>query len=204
MDTIILERGLLAVHDLNQSGHYIPKVSFNVVANRLEEPDLPDIIHQLSFDGTKVSFEVLESVLIEEQSEQFQSRVELLRDIGFGIEVDDFGSGHASIIGLTKLSPDTMKIDQRLVFPIVNSSAARKMMRAIVQIARSLDIGLTAEGVETADHARICSEAGCDTLQGFFFAKPMSAENLKAFLDGYDAAQIREACLDTGFDKMRA
>lgn len=204
MDAMILEKGLKAVLDLNQSGFKVPKVSFNVVASRLEEPDLPDITHQLSLDGTKVCFEVLESVLVEEQSELFQAHVDLLREMGFGIEVDDFGSGHASIIGLTKLAPDTMKIDQRLVFPIVDSEAARKMLCAIVEISRALDIKLTAEGVETAAHARLLSEAGCDTLQGFYFTKPMSAADLRTFLKNYDPEAVREACFQTALEEPRA
>jgi len=204
LDALILERGLQAVHELNQSGFHVPKVSFNVVASRLEQPKLPEIVHQLSFQETQVCFEVLESVLVEEQSDLFQNRVDLLREIGFGIEVDDFGSGHASIIGLTKLAPDCMKVDQRLIFPIVDSLSARKMIRAIVEIARALDIKLTAEGVETAAHAKLLSEFGYDTLQGFYFAKPMSAPDLKRFLTNYNAAEVRAVCLQQSTEKQRA
>ncbi len=196
IDDMMLSKGLEAINKLNCDGFKIPKVSFNVVASRLEEPDLPEVVHQLSFNGTKVTFEVLESVLIEEQSELFQARVELLRDIGFGIEVDDFGSGHASIIGLTKLSPDTMKIDQRLIFPVVESPVARKMVRAVVDIGRALGISITAEGVETAAHAFILADAGCDTLQGFLFTKPMSVTDLKSYLSTYDPEAFRDACMN--------
>lgn len=195
IDDIMLNKGLDLVNKLNGDGFHIPKVSFNVVASRLEEPDLPEAVHQLSFDGTQVTFEVLESVLVEEQSELFQARVDLLRDIGLGIEVDDFGSGHASIIGLTKLSPDTMKIDQRLIFPVVESPVARKMVRAVVEIGRALGISVTAEGVETAGHAIILADLGCDTLQGFLFAKPMSVNDLKAYLSTYDPEVFRAQCL---------
>lgn len=195
IDDIMLNKGLHAINTLNRDGFKIPKVSFNVVARRLEEPNLPEVAHQLSLDGTQVSFEVLESVLIEEQSELFQARVDLLRDIGFGIEVDDFGSGHASIIGLTKLSPDTMKIDQRLIFPIVESPVARKMVGAVVEIGRALGISVTAEGVETADHALILADKGCDTLQGFLFAQPMSVTDLKSYLMRYDPKNFRDECI---------
>ena len=129
--------------------------------------------------------------------------MKFLRDIGFSIEVDDFGSGHASIIGLTHLAPDTMKIDQRLVFPITESLTAQKMLGAVVEIGRALDINVTAEGVETAMHAKLLADAGCGTLQGYLFAKPMSAEDLANFLSNYDPVAFKARCFaEIGQDRI--
>lgn len=185
IDDMVFRKGLEAVAGLNGQGHFIPKVSFNVVASQLEHPDLPKLAARHKLGGTQIAFEVLESVLVEEQSSSFRFHIDNLKDLGFGIEVDDFGSGHASIIGLMQLSPDTMKIDQRLIFPIVESATARQMVEAILEIAKAIDISVTAEGVETAEHAAILSEMGCDTLQGFHFSKPLDAENLAEYLLHY-------------------
>ena len=168
-------------------------MSFNVAASRLEDPDLPENAAKYRDLGTKISFEVLESVLVEEQSSAFNFQIDRLKDMGFGIEVDDFGSGHASIIGLMQLAPDAMKIDQRLVFPIAASDRARRMARAIVDIGKALEISVTAEGVESAEHARILAELGCDTLQGFHFAAPMSVQDLQQFLAAYDPQNAKTA-----------
>jgi EAL domain-containing protein (putative c-di-GMP-specific phosphodiesterase class I) len=185
IDAMIFRKGLEAIAKLNRQGLFIPKVSFNVVASQLENPDLPKRVERQRLGGTKVCFEVLESVLVEEQSSSFRFHIDNLKEQGFGIEVDDFGSGHASIIGLMQLSPDTMKIDQRLIFPIVESSAARQMVEAILEIAQAIDISVTAEGVETAEHAAILSSMGCDTLQGYHFAKPMASDAFATFLSNY-------------------
>ncbi len=185
IDAMIFRKGLEAIAKLNRQGLFIPKVSFNVVASQLENPDLPKRVERQRLGGTKVCFEVLESVLVEEQSSSFRFHIDNLKEQGFGIEVDDFGSGHASIIGLMQLSPDTMKIDQRLIFPIVQSSAARQMVEAILEIAQAIDISVTAEGVETAEHAAILSSMGCDTLQGYHFAKPMASDAFATFLSNY-------------------
>ncbi len=195
IDAIVLKEGLKTTESLIQAGLQIPKVSFNVAANRLEYPDIPELAHLLALEGTTVSFEILESVLVEDQSELFRSHVELLRDMGFGVEVDDFGSGHASIIGLTQLSADAMKIDQRLISPIADSLPAQAIVRAIVEIGRALGISITAEGVETVAHARLLADVGCDTLQGFLFAEPMSATDLMQFLSNYDAKAFKAHCM---------
>ncbi len=190
LDALVMESGLEAMSTLNKTGRAVPKISFNVDSKRFEEPDLPELIHQTSFEGTKVSFEVLESVLVEEQSDLFNANVELLRALGFGIEIDDFGSGHASIVGLTRLAPDTMKIDKELVLPIVESVAARRLVSAVVEIGQALGIEITAEGVESAAHATMLCNAGCHALQGFFFAPPMALQDLMDFIDAHDPEAV--------------
>ncbi|MEM8790669.1 MAG: EAL domain-containing protein [Pseudomonadota bacterium] len=183
IDRIVLNKGLAAVRNLGAVGHTVPKISFNVVASRLEDPELPFHAGIDELEHTIIAFEVLESVLVEEQSNLFKFYIDMLKERGFHLEVDDFGSGHASIIGLMHLAPNTMKIDQRLIFPLTRSASAKQMVGAIIEIGKALDIKITAEGVETAAHAEILAAMGCDTLQGYYFAKPMSERDLAAFLD---------------------
>ncbi|MEM9043355.1 MAG: EAL domain-containing protein [Pseudomonadota bacterium] len=182
IDKIVLTKGLKTIEKLNRAGHQLPKISFNVVAKQLEDPALSDMTLSYNLAPTIIAFEVLESVLIEEQSTEFKFQIDRLKEQGFHIEVDDFGSGHASIIGLMHLSPNAMKIDQRLIFPLTELGSARQMVRAIIEIGKALGIQVTAEGVESEEHARILAAMGCDTLQGFHYAKPMDAQDLDAFL----------------------
>ena len=93
---------------------------------------------------------------------------------GAGDPIDDFGSGYASIVSLTKIKPRRLKIDRQLVTPIVRSAAQRRLVRSIVEIGRSLDIEVAAEGVETMEHAALLRDLGCSILQGYAFAKPMA------------------------------
>lgn len=191
IDEIVYTKGLEVVRNLNANGYLIPKVSFNVGAKQLENPLLHTIRKRIDTGPTRVAFEILESVLVEEQSSVFAFQIDHLRDLGFGIEVDDFGSGHASIVGLLQLRPDVMKLDQRLVMPIDRDPKAIVTVRALVEIGRSQGIKITAEGVETEQHAKILADLGVDTLQGYLFARPLPVDALRSFLrDQQDAKSI--------------
>lgn len=134
---------------------------------------------------TEVVFELLESILLEEESSVFKCHLKRVRDAGIGVEIDDFGSGHASILSVMQIAPSALKIDRRLISPISKSSRARKMVQAIIEIANTLDVKTIAEGVEgveTEEQARILREEGCDVLQGFFFAPALCEEDLFSFV----------------------
>lgn len=182
IDDIVYTKGLLAVQELNRQGLRIPKVSFNVGAKQLENPRLRSIHKDYDIGDTRVAFEVLESVLVEEQSSAFSYQIDILRDNGFLIEVDDFGSGHASVVGLMQLRPDAMKLDQRLIMPLTQDPGATVTVRALVEIGRAHGIEIIAEGVETEDHAQILSDLGVDVLQGYQFAKPLPLNEISVFL----------------------
>ncbi|MCE8441213.1 putative bifunctional diguanylate cyclase/phosphodiesterase [Rhodovulum sulfidophilum] len=182
IDRIIYRKGLEEVAAINRAGFSIPKVSFNAGVAQLRDTDLPGIAATIDIGPTRIALEVLESVLVEEQSDEFGFHIDLLREQGFGIEIDDFGSGHASVVGLMQLAPDVMKIDQRLVVPVTRTERARRLVRSIVDIGRTFGIGVTAEGVETSAHAEILAGLGCDTLQGFHFARPLAADDFCARL----------------------
>ena len=98
--------------------------------------------------------------------------------MGIHIEIDDFGSDHASINSLVSISPSAMKIDQRIVLPGPSSEKIQKLIQAIVDIGSALDIPIIAEGVETDEHVRMVRDLGCDYMQGYALAKPMSREEL--------------------------
>ena len=99
--------------------------------------------------------------------------MDALRDAGVSIEVDDFGSGRASIVALQRIAPERMKVDGRLISPILSSKESRGLVSSIVNIGHTLGIGVTAEGVETERHAEILRNIGCDRLQGFYISKPV-------------------------------
>jgi EAL domain-containing protein (putative c-di-GMP-specific phosphodiesterase class I) len=105
-----------------------------------------------------------------------------LKRLGIEIEIDDFGSGHASIVSLLRLNPSALKIDRQLVKQLPESAGQRRLARSIVEIGKSLDIKVIAEGVETMAHASILRELGCDVLQGFALAKPMPFDEVGAFI----------------------
>lgn len=149
----------------------LPSLSFNVSQPRLMGERLLNDIMAADYGGP-IAFELLETIFLEDETAEFAERIAAIRDLGLTLEVDDFGSGRASIVGLRRIGPDRLKIDRRLVEPVATSESSRRLVRSIVDIGNALEIGVTAEGVETADQAGILAELGCDRLQGYHFSRP--------------------------------
>ena len=110
--------------------------------------------------------------------------------MGFGVEIDDFGTGRASITGLLKISPDRIKIDKELVVPILEHGPERQFVQMIAQIANALNMETIAEGVETLEHADLLRRMGINTLQGFAFSRPVSASDLEESLTNHEVRQV--------------
>lgn len=159
-----------------------PSLSFNVSARRVSDDNFHDIEDRVRRYHGKVCFELLETIFLEEEGDEFLNQLDRLRELGIGLEVDDFGSGRASVIALQRIAPDRLKIDRRLVSPISHSAKSVRLLRSIVEIGLSLEMGITAEGVETQAQADILAKFGCDRLQGYLFAKPMGFADTQAFM----------------------
>ncbi|WP_037470048.1 EAL domain-containing protein, partial [Sinorhizobium fredii] len=110
------------------------------------------------------------------------SNIRRIKELGIDIEIDDFGTGYASILSLLKLTPRRLKIDRQLVLPLLESPQQRRLVESIIDIGTSLGIEVIAEGVETHEHAAILKQLGCHGLQGYAFARPMSANDLATFI----------------------
>lgn len=159
-----------------------PSLSFNVSAGRVRENSIDDIRRLVSGYSGQVCFELLETIFLEEEDDAFLFQLDRLRDIGITIEIDDFGSGHASVVALQRIGPDRLKIDGRLIAQVTESDNGLRLVRSIVEIGLALEMGVTAEGVETQEQATVLADLGCDRLQGYLIARPMPFYQLLAFL----------------------
>ncbi|RWL83251.1 MAG: EAL domain-containing protein [Mesorhizobium sp.] len=186
IDRTILEQTLENFQRWSLDGLNIPRVSVNVSARRLEDKDLINGLRKLAIKKGTVSFELVESIFLDEHDDLVAWNIEHIKELGIDIEIDDFGTGYASVVSLLKLQPRRLKIDRQLVTPITGSPAQRRLVSSIIEIGKSLGIGVVAEGVETMEHARILKELGCDILQGYAFGRPMDATSFRTF------AQSRE------------
>ncbi|WP_349434973.1 EAL domain-containing protein [Pararhizobium sp. A13] len=182
LDAAILKAALKDRRAWARQGVRVPRIAVNVSAARLSDPLLIDDLQQLDVEADTLSFELLETIFLDDSEEGVLSNVAALKGMGIDIEIDDFGSGHASIIGLTKVKPRRLKIDRRLVFPITTSREQKRLLRSIVDIAKALDIEVVAEGVETLEHAKLLTRLGCDVLQGYAIAYPVSGAEMLARL----------------------
>ncbi|MEM9206482.1 MAG: EAL domain-containing protein [Pseudomonadota bacterium] len=192
IDRMMFEKAIDALGELQADGFAIPKLSFNVSAARVHDPDIIKSVRALQTNGTRVAFELLESILLEDETALFAHHIDILKDLGVEIEVDDFGSGRASIIGVLKVAPNTLKLDRRLVTPMFEHNQAQNLLKAMMDIGRSLNISVTAEGVETMEHAMALRDLGCDTLQGYAFGKPMSLNALRCYLQTFTPTSLEQ------------
>ena len=181
IDGMILEKALGDFALWRETGVAIPRISVNVSARRLTDPTLGRKLECLRITPGTVSFELLESIFLDDYDEAVNENLHAIRKLGIGIEIDDFGTGHASIVSLLKIGPGTLKIDRALIRPITETVEQRRLVGSIIEIGRSLGIKVVAEGVETHDHIRILQDLGCDLLQGFALARPMSFEAVSEF-----------------------
>jgi len=182
IDRAVLEGALASRRRWSGEGLRPPRLSVNVSLRRLHEEGLVEALDALGVAPGELSFELVESIYLDEGDDRFFFSVERIKALGIDIEIDDFGSGYASIVSLTKIKPRRLKIDRQLVTPIVRSVAQRRLVRSIVEIGRSLGIEVAAEGVETMEHAALLRDLGCVILQGYAFARPMPADELAAYL----------------------
>jgi diguanylate cyclase len=174
------------------------RVAINLSVHQLRRPDLPDRIaaalarHQINPD--LLTCEITESVAMED-SDTTMKIFECLAEIGVHISIDDFGTGYSSLSYLRKLPVGELKIDRSFVLDLETSGDACAVVEAVVKLAHTLGLKVVAEGVETEGQNRILRSFGCDQLQGYLFAKPMSAKALTlwAMDDGGRSHDFRDS-----------
>lgn len=198
LDKVILERAIEDFARWRAAGLIVPKLSVNVSARRLLDRDLIRSVSLLDLPRGAISFELLETVFLDEVNETIAWNIDMLKEMGIDIELDDFGSGHASIISLVKLGPDAIKIDRELVSSITVDRKRRGLVRSIIEMGRSLETRIIAEGVETGDQAELLHDLGCDALQGFHFARPMGADEFQIFLQRWQNHPAAPALRQSG------
>ncbi|MGF6172504.1 bifunctional diguanylate cyclase/phosphodiesterase [Ensifer sp. 4252] len=181
LDRLVLEKSLADQMRWAAAGLRVPKISVNVSAKRLQDERLLASLEGLSIVPGQISFELVESIFLDESDDIVTANIEGIKKLGIDIEIDDFGTGHTSIVSLLKIKPKRLKIDRQLVVPVLSARTEQALIRSIIDIARSLGIETVAEGVETMAHAEMLGILGCDLLQGYAFSKPLSADNFLAF-----------------------
>ena len=101
-----------------------------------------------------------------------------IRNMGIRIAIDDFGTGHSSLAYLRHMPIDIMKIDRAFVHEAEKNPTSQAIIQTIVSLSRLLNLTVVAEGVESSEQAEMLREAGCDQLQGYYFARPVGAAGI--------------------------
>jgi diguanylate cyclase (GGDEF)-like protein len=160
-------------------------VAVNLSAADLRSTTLADeVLAALAHHGvpaSRLELEVTETALLS-SPDAAGSMVSTLRAHGVRIALDDFGTGYSSLTYLKDLSPDRVKIDRTFVDAMTHDSTDAEIVRSIIDLAHSLRIGVTAEGVETLGHWELLRDLSCDLVQGYFLARPLPADEATAWV----------------------
>ena len=181
MDRLILQKALFELARWDGLGLCIPRVSVNISARRLTDANLLTELCELPLARGRLCFELLETISFDDLQPVLNKVIPAVKELGIEIEIDDFGTGHASIVSLLRFEPRRLKIDREIIKPIVTSSSQRRLVSSIIEIGRSQNIDIVAEGVETMEHAKILRDLGCHLLQGYALARPMTSKQLIEF-----------------------
>lgn len=159
----------------------IVTVSVNISGYELRKKDLADwlteIVDQFEIPHTAIAFEVTETGLIE-QFETAAGHLELLRQRGFKIYLDDFGVGYSSLNYLEKLPIDVLKIDRSFIKDIDSNEKKQQMVQMMLHLSEDLHLTTVAEGVETEKEYKLLESYGIHRIQGYYFYKPMTTLDL--------------------------
>ena len=161
------------------------RVAINISVQQLRTSELADFLAQtMQANGLQphqVLCEITESVAMED-TQTTQRALEQLRKLGVRLSIDDFGTGYSSLSYLRQLQVQQIKVDRSFIQDITASEAARAVVQAVIDLAHALGLRVIAEGVENAEQRDILLAMGCDGFQGFFFGRPMPAEQLWAWM----------------------
>ncbi|WP_341937499.1 putative bifunctional diguanylate cyclase/phosphodiesterase [Marinimicrobium sp. C2-29] len=150
---------------------YPQQVSFNFSSRNLLDPTMPDFLEAMALEHgiapERLEVEITESALIH-NLEAARQAIERIRAVGFGVSIDDFGTGFASFDYLRRLPITGIKIDRAFVRDLEADERARKLMACMIDVGHALRLTVTAEGVETEGQYGILQALGCDQIQGFY------------------------------------
>ena len=160
-------------------------VSINVSRIDLYDPDLADrLLETVRTNGLSVEellLEITESAYTE-NSDLIVSKMKILRNLGFKIEMDDFGSGYSSLSMLSYMPIDVLKLDMQFIKSAFGERRDTRLLEAMIRLADSFGVPTIVEGVETAEQVSALKRMGCDIIQGYYFSRPLPADEFEHFI----------------------
>lgn len=190
LDWFVWEEACKLLARLRAKGSKICPISVNVSRIDLYHPGVESVLECLlekyHLPKSLLKLEITETAYTEKPQEIIKL-VSKLRERGFELMMDDFGSGYSSLNMLKKMPIDTLKIDMKFMEELSTSQRAGNILISIVRMAKLLNMSTVAEGVETREQLEFLRNVGCDRIQGYYFSKPLT-------LDEYEALMEKEGC----------
>ncbi|MGB5687230.1 MAG: EAL domain-containing protein, partial [Candidatus Electrothrix sp.] len=173
-----------------QNGSPAKKICVNVSGVQLMNSDIVSTVQraikQTGIQPEQIELEVTEGSLATKEEKALQA-LERLREMHIDLAIDDFGTGYSSMSSLQQLPVTRLKIDKSFIDNLPDSEEGKAIVQAIIALARTFHLHITAEGVETKEQVDFLRKAGCDEIQGYFYAKPLSGEEFLTFSSTFTA-----------------
>lgn len=161
------------------------RVAVNISVRQFRDDGLVEsvesILSDTGLDPQWLELEITESMMLSDVELAIE-KLERLRDIGVNLAIDDFGTGYSSLSYLKRIPVQRLKIDQSFIQSLATDKSDAAITKAVIKMGHSLDISVLAEGVETETHLEYLKQNGCDEVQGFFFSRPLPAEDFQQWL----------------------
>ena len=183
----VARQALMDAKKMHEIGNIL-SVSINVSARNLIDNKFPvELIHiaqDVGIDTGKVILEITERTIMTDPGRCI-ANIKLLTEAGFNIAIDDFGTGYSSLENLSKINAHELKIDQSFVFSMdeADNGNNRNIVLSTIELAHSLKMRVTAEGVETHEVSKLLKEMHCELLQGYYFSKPLPFDEFCKWLN---------------------
>ncbi len=169
----------------NQAGLAV-KVAVNIAERQFKHVNLPKLVSKVltetGFPPEYLDLELTEGILMD-QVDQAVETLETLKEMGVSLSLDDFGTGYSSLSYLKRFAIDTLKVDRSFVMDIPKDEDDMAITRAVVEMGRSLGLQVIAEGVEDEAQLQFLKQIGCQSMQGFYFSKPVPADEVQRMLE---------------------
>ncbi|MDO9221298.1 MAG: GGDEF domain-containing phosphodiesterase, partial [Thiobacillus sp.] len=163
-----------------------PPVAINLSPRQFSDERLIDdidaILADTGMDATQLQLEVTESAAMENPLRSFEM-LDALRQRGFHVYIDDFGTGHSNLGQLKRMPIDALKIDKSFVDDVLVDSDGAEIVNAIIRLSHALNMRVVAEGVESVEQVAFLKKQGCDEIQGYVVSKPLPPDKVAAFFD---------------------
>mgnify|MGYP006196756071 CR=1 FL=1 len=180
----ILRNAIAELALLRAKGYMNASMAVNLSVAQLEHADILEMLHRVigenNIDPSFIELEITESIAMGDIEANLK-RLEQIRDMGFKLSMDDFGTGFSSFTYLQKMPINCLKIDRSFVNKS-DTKSGREIVEMIVQLGKTLGLNVIAEGVEEEIQGVLLKEMGCHEVQGFFYAKPMPRDQLHQWL----------------------
>lgn len=184
LDRIVWEKACRWVRRWSDMGLHFP-VSVNISRNELQFHDLcgglTSLTSRYQLSPSQLHLEITESICAE-NTELMSLQIARLRQAGFTVELDDFGAGHSCLNILKDIPVDVLKLDMKFLSGYKDDDRTRTILSSVIWMARGLNTEVIAEGVETEQQAQGLRRLGCCRMQGYWFARPMTPEELEHHL----------------------